>query len=273
MTGPCAAVSESGKVRECGDQGQENGSGVEGHGTARQPVVTSMSDQPDANPSLSCLASRLAACDVRELAAYHRNRHTGLLRVFAAKLSSELEATWREGRCVLGGSLASDTAIEGQYDVDLRLLLRPGRDDPDQMSLVSQAIEPIIPFDRRLENTPDLKLAYHHKTTITVPGVPEPVVVGLNIQPEAAYFGLAVKSGELPEEVRDRYLVAKTLGRELGGEETYRAVKDLWTTLIYWLDEQGYFGLTGGAGRAAVLKEAAHRFPLFFVRELTGDQP
>lgn len=206
-------------------------------------------------------------------AASCRNPHAGELVRYAAERGDELVRLCgiNGARWVLGGSLAYDAALAGCYDIDLRLLLPDGPDVRDRIVAVRDLLL------RRAAGDPTFRTKFideggknyiwHTKQMVKVPGLsgdPD-VELSWNIQSAGAYGGIADTAKLLPQEVLDRYVVAKWHGRE-AGKERYADVKTQWKSFVLWVASEGESWRQGGEKGLEIWLEGHRndaRFPKF----------
>lgn len=208
----------------------------------------------------------------------YRNLDTGKLQAYAAEAGAALarDCGIDGARWVLGGSLAYDAALAGCYDIDLRLLLPDG---PDVRDRIDETRDLLV---RRAAGDPTFRTKFideggknyiwHTKQMVKIPGLsgdPD-VELSWNIQSAGAYGGIAETAKLLPQEILDRYVVAKWYGRE-AGKAAYMAVKESWKSFLQWVSkEKSDWGRVGGAGLETWL--SGHRDDSRFPDFLSGIQ-
>lgn len=181
-----------------------------------------------------------------------RNQHTESLKKYAKKLQNKMEFLCAlRGiivRTVLGGSLYYDAALKGDYDIDLRALVLDSWLSPCEQRRIDTVRDILInefkgdpSFSVSLKTENGTKYIWHTKRKVkNVPGLPEDIYVELswNIQAESTYRGIAKVARELPQEINDRYVIAKWMAREKS-ESVYSETKKQWVDFIDWIIDEG----------------------------------
>ena len=184
------------------------------------------------------------------LAKKYRNPDTPLLRQYAFKQGAALVDSCgvKGAHCVLGGSLGYDAALVGGYDIDLRLLIPDKGKSAEEVRREIDAVKDMMV--ERAKGNPTFEVwfideggknyIWHTKQIVKVPGIPDDPDVELswNIQAESSYRGIAEIASKLPQEIKDRYVIAKGEARE-ESNDAYRALKKQWMGFIEWLIDQG----------------------------------
>lgn len=217
---------------------------------------------------------------VHALARQYRNPDTPLLRKYAVEQGRALARTCGipGARYVLGGSLGYDAALVGSYDIDLRLLVPDGGKPGEEIRRQIDTVKDFLAGQAAGDSTFKTKFIdegggnyiWHTRQTVKVPGIPgnPDVELSWNIQAESTYRGIAEIAARLPQEVKDRYVVAKALARKESVDD-YRALKKQWMAFVDWLIAHGATEM-GVAELAQLLVQAADLFPQFLVGERGG---
>ena len=207
------------------------------------------------------------------LAVQYRNPETPLLRQYAAEQGDALLASCGipNARYVLGGALGYDAALEGNYDIDLRLLIPDAGKSVEEVRRQIDAVKDLLAERAKGDSTFKTKFIdeggtnyiWHTKQIVKVPGIPGNPDVELtwNIQAESTYKSIAEMAARLPKEVIDRYVVAKWNAQQ-AGQEAYKALKEEWKSLVNLLIDNGGRDMDEESLRA-FLTANADRFPLF----------
>ena len=205
--------------------------------------------------------------DPHGVAARYRNPYSALLIGYVETAAARLRELLPFSACriVLGGSFGYDAALAGNYDLDLRILLRAPAEK--EIKTVSEHIKSEIPFDRIIVARESGETIYHHVKYVNVPGIPVPVKLSLNIQSEENYFGVAELARCLPEIVRDRYVAARGRAQELGNKTDSAAIKQHWLDMVQWLERHGIRSARPG-DMPNLLKQAEPLFPLFLKKAM-----
>lgn len=207
------------------------------------------------------------------LAQKKRNPDTPLLRQYASKQGDALLLTCGipNVRYFLGGALAYDAALVGSYDIDLRLLVPDAGKTVEEVRRQIDSVKDLLA--ERAKGNPTFETwfidegggsyIWHTKQIVKVPGIPgDPdIELSWNIQAESSYQSLADMAARLPEDVIDRYVVAKWNARQ-AGDATYRALKADWKSLLSSLIERGAKGMDRRA-LSALLAKMSDSFPAF----------
>ena len=140
-------------------------------------------------------------------------------------------------RYILGGSLGYDAALKGDYDIDLRLLIPDAGKSQDEVRREIDSVKDLLveqakgdpTFKARFIDEGGKNYIWHTKQIVKVPGIPgDPdVELSWNIQAESTYRGIAEVASKLPQEIKDRYVIAKWMARE-ESDEAYRTLKKKW---------------------------------------------
>lgn len=184
------------------------------------------------------------------LAKKNRNPYAPLLRKYAFEKGTALVNSCgiSGARYVLGGSLGYDAALVGGYDIDLRLLIPDAGKSVEEVRREIDAVKDMMVV--RAKGNPTFEVwfideggksyIWHTKQIVKVPGIPgnPDVELSWNIQAESSYRGIAEIASKLPQDIKDRYVIAKGKARE-ESNETYRALKKQWMDFIERLIDQG----------------------------------
>lgn len=178
------------------------------------------------------------------------NHFSNVLNMYATEQGDNLVASCgiTGARYVLGGSLGYDAALEGSYDIDLRLLIPDADKSAEDVRKEIDSVKDLMV--ERAKGDPTFKVKFideggtnyiwHTRQIVKVPGIPGNPDVKLtwNIQAESTYRGIAEMAARLPRELIDRYVVAKGKARE-ESEEAYKETKKQWVDFINWLIDNG----------------------------------
>ncbi len=106
----------------------------------------------------------------------------------------------------LGGSLASDTLLEGNNDVDIRILVPECEDMEGEIKSISGLITDLVKFqkERRVDTPPNDKYGVIHEERKVIDGID--VDLEVSIRPEKDYVGYAQFQGDLPSELLEYYV-------------------------------------------------------------------
>ena len=209
-----------------------------------------------------------------------RNPYAETLRQYAEKKGSELaeECGVPGVTAVLGGALAYDAALRGNYDIDMRLLVPGTWSSPETQQqidkvmewLVSRAkAEEAIPSQPRFIDEGGTNYIQHVKWIVKIPcidGNPD-VELSWNVQAERSYRGLGGVAARLPQTVLDAYVDRKwSASRQ--GKEAYDLLKKEWRTFLIKLVDVGVDKGTGKLSESEfneLLREAKGFVPFFLV--------
>lgn len=153
----------------------------------------------------------------------HRNELVEIARNYARRIRQVVDYC----DIVLGGSLVSNTAPIDHNDIDMRLLAPKGRDDNNNIRLVSKTIERIAPFCKEYEKS----LHFSHLETFEIMNrdtLEHPignVTVEVCTIPEWAYIGLGVAMLQLPKTELDIYVEKKFMALKEGDKKKYKEIK------------------------------------------------
>lgn len=182
------------------------------------------------------------------------NRFSNILNLFATKQADNLVVSCgvMGVRYVFGGALRYDAALEGNYDIDLRLLIPDAGKSVEEVHREIDAVKDMMverakgdpSFSVRFIDEGGKNYIWHTKQIVKVPGIPGDPDVWLawNIQAESTYRGIAEMASRLPRELIDRYVVAKGEAREKS-ESDYSETKKQWVDFIDWIIDKGGKGM------------------------------
>ncbi len=189
----------------------------------------------------------LGVLEVEELSDLHlkaealRNPYQSKLISLAREYANDLASLTPEGTIIdLGGSLASQTAIRGQNDVDLKILLPEGKDSEEMLRALSEKVAGIIPFNRMMEigHAEVKKINPKHSLVTDVPGIEGPVKIDVVISSTKGRVGYGYQMNHLPQNLLDEYVLYKA---ETEPEyKNYKKVKKQFYALTRWLYANGY---------------------------------
>ena len=213
------------------------------------------------------------ALTVRDEVLGIRNPLTSLLRQYASERGDSLVASCgvSNARYVLGGALGYDAALAGNYDIDLRLLIPDAGKPVEEVRRQIDAVKDLLAA--RAKGDPTFKTKFideggtnyiwHTKQIVKVPGIPDDPDVELtwNIQAESTYRSIAEMAARLPQEVIDRYVIAKWNAQQ-AGKEAYKALKGEWKAMINLLIDKGAREMDDTA-LGALLSTIANQYPKF----------
>lgn len=219
-------------------------------------------------------------CNNNESARDWRNPYAETLRQYAEKKGSEFA-----GACgvpgvtaVLGGALAYDAALRGNYDIDMRLLVPGAWSSPETQQqidkvmewLVSRAkAEDVSPAEPRFIGEGGSNYIQHVKWIVKIPcidGNPD-VELSWNVQAKQSYRGLAGVAARLPQTVLDAYVERKWFASRQGKDE-YDLLKKEWRTFLIKLVDVGVGKGTGILSESEfneLLRKAKGFVPFFLV--------
>lgn len=215
---------------------------------------------------------------LRTRAGQYRNPDAPALREYANWQGRALQLTCgiAGARYVLGGSLGYDAALRGRYDIDLRLLIPDAEKSQEDVHRQIDAVRDLLmvrgegdsSFSTKFIDEGGTNYIWHTRQTVKVPGIPgnPDVELSWNIQAESTYRGIAEIAARLPQEVKDRYVVAKALARKESVDD-YRALKRQWMAFVDWLIAHDAKKM-GPAEFGQLLAQAAGAFSQF----LAGDE-
>jgi len=174
-------------------------------------------------------------------------------------------------RYVFGGALGYDAALEGNYDIDLRLLIPDAGKSVEEVHREIDAVKDLMverakgdpSFSVRFIDEGGKNYIWHTKQIVKVPGIPGDPDVWLawNIQAESTYRGIAEMASRLPRELIDRYVVAKWKAREKS-ESVYSETKKQWVDFIDWIIDKGGKGMNEEELKK-LLEDNSERMPSF----------
>lgn len=181
---------------------------------------------------------------------HYFNHFIPVLKLYANEQGDNLVASCGVigAHYALGGSLGYNAALEGCYDIDLRLLIPEAGKSEKKVHREIDAVKDLMV--KRAKGDPTFKVKFideggtnyiwHTRQIVKVPGIPGNPDVKLtwNIQAESTYRGIAEMAARLPRELIDRYVVAKGKARE-ESEEAYKETKKQWVDFINWLIDNG----------------------------------
>jgi hypothetical protein len=173
-----------------------------------------------------------------------RNPYIDMLLAYAHTTGNKLvEILKADIKCDyrIDNSIWYDAALINKNEIDLRLLI------PDAGKSQEDVRRDIDLLVKRLKNDSTLNGSFIDediqnniwcaKKIVKVPGIPgEPdVLLALNIQAESTYRGIAEVAFKFPQEIKDRYVIAKWMAREKSEK-----IKEQWVNFIERLiDERG----------------------------------
>lgn len=188
--------------------------------------------------------------ELEEIVEKIRNPMTPRLREFAGVMGRELvEACVIPGaHYILGGALGYNASLVGSYDIDLRLLIPDFGKRQEEVHRQIDSVKDLLTvlangdptFKTKFIDEGGTNYIWHTKQIVKVPGIPGDPDVELtwNIQPESTYRGIGEMAARLPEDVIDRYVVAKWNAQH-AGKEAYKALKEEWKSMINLLIDRG----------------------------------
>lgn len=191
-----------------------------------------------------------------------RNKNYAALRGIAEEYAGMLRQRLPQGATVdLGGSLRSNTALQGHNDIDLRILLPKGADDEASVRAASDAIAEIVPFQkvRPVDSPPNQKFGVMHQLNFHRDGIDGEVEIEASIRPAEGYVGYARFQESLPKDMLDQYVLLKQA--TIANKSAYKKVKAQFYAMTRWLYARGYWNAEGQViGKPSNMDEARRIF-------------
>ncbi|MBA3757321.1 nucleotidyltransferase domain-containing protein [Candidatus Saccharibacteria bacterium] len=178
---------------------------------------------------------------IKERADAQRNPNQDKLIGIATEYSQKLKALLPDGAIVrLGGSLVSGTALRGNNDIDLRLLLPDSQATEKDIRDLSDKISPLVPYekDQPAGRGEHQQFAVLHHLDLEAPGIDGPVEIDLSIRPAGSSIGNAMLQNNLPEQLLDEYVVYKAESQPV--KANYKKIKEQFYAMNRWLFNRGY---------------------------------
>ncbi|MBX4199460.1 hypothetical protein KW789_01035 [Candidatus Saccharibacteria bacterium] len=203
------------------------------------------------------IGSLMEQLDLHRRAVEARNPYQPQLLEVAEGYQSLISEQLEEGAFVeLGGSLASQTAIRGKNDIDLKVLLPQTPDMGSSIAETSSRIAGIIPFEKVSERQCGDTNALKHEVVVDFPDIEGPVQIDCMVMPGDGRVGYARMQALLPTLCLDQYVLYKT--DTLGDRASYKKVKQQFYALTRQLYSWGYMGgETDEAERSQLLAAAS----------------